>query len=125
MSPLKTRTASATMVASSRIGPTVVDATASESCPAADCGITSVSIVSPQWLNSSIVSTREDIVTMNAQRIRIRCLLTVVSAVIGLSFEYAVRAQEKTATPTLGTIERIDPRFNQLVPQDAACRAAG
>ena len=25
----------------------------------------------------------------------------------------------KTATPTLGTIERIDPRFDQLVPRDA------
>lgn len=28
-------------------------------------------------------------------------------------------AQEKTALPTLGTIERIDPRFDQLVPKDA------
>ena len=30
-----------------------------------------------------------------------------------------VPAQATGATPTLGTIERIDPRFDQLVPRDA------
>jgi gluconolactonase len=97
----------------------MMDGTVSESFRAAACGITSVCIAIRQRLNSSIDSTREDIVTMNAQRIRIGRLFAVVCAVIGLSLGHPVRAQDKTATPTLGTIERIDPRFNQLVPQDA------
>jgi len=37
---------------------------------------------------------------------------------LGLGGPQAV-AQEKTAFPTLGTIERIDPRFDRLVPKDA------
>jgi gluconolactonase len=41
----------------------------------------------------------------------------VVYAWLGLHREAA--AQEKAAFPTLGTIERIDPRFEKLVPQDA------
>jgi gluconolactonase len=56
---------------------------------------------------------------MNAQRIRMGRLFTAVFAVIGLSLWHPVQAQEKAASPTLGTIERIDPRFDQLVPRDA------
>ncbi len=36
-----------------------------------------------------------------------------------LGFVAAGQAQEKTAYPTLGTIERLDPRFDKLVPLDA------
>jgi gluconolactonase len=70
-------------------------------------------------LNSSVDSTREDLVTMKAQRIRMGRLFAAVFALIGLDLWHPVRAQEKSATPTLGTIERIDPRFDQLVPRDA------
>ena len=36
-----------------------------------------------------------------------------------LGFSTAGHAQAQTAYPTLGTIERLDPRFDKLVPQDA------
>ena len=42
-----------------------------------------------------------------------------IAACSFLGFSTAVQAQEKTAYPTLGTIERLDPRFDKLVPQDA------
>jgi gluconolactonase len=40
-------------------------------------------------------------------------------ACLGLGMAACARAQEKSGRPTLGTIERLDPRFDRLVPTDA------
>ncbi len=41
----------------------------------------------------------------------------------GLVSRRQAQAQEKAAFPTLGTIERLDPRFDKLVPARRAGRA--
>jgi gluconolactonase len=57
---------------------------------------------------------------MNVHRIRAGIVIvTVLLASIGLADDRQARAQEKAATPTLGTIERLDPRFDRLVPKEA------
>jgi gluconolactonase len=60
---------------------------------------------------------------MNAPRFQPRMILSVafaaVTACAGLGQAGPALAQEKSAFPTLGSIERIDPRFDQLVPRDA------
>ena len=60
---------------------------------------------------------------MNAPKMQRRTIYLIacaaVIACVGLCYAKEARAQEKSATPTLGTIERIDPRFDQLVPRDA------
>jgi gluconolactonase len=38
---------------------------------------------------------------------------------MGLGRSEPVHAQERSALPTLGTIERLEPRFDRLVPRDA------
>jgi gluconolactonase len=40
-------------------------------------------------------------------------------ACVVLGLQAPVRAQEKSERPALGTIERLDPRFDRLVPADA------
>ena len=63
------------------------------------------------------------VVIMSANRSQPRMIDSAAFAAVlalawpGLTGQAA--AQEKTALPTLGTIERLDPRFDQLVPQDA------
>jgi gluconolactonase len=60
---------------------------------------------------------------MRAHRLRLRKkglaarAALVVCACCGLARQAA--AQEKAAFPTLGTIERLDPRFDKIVPPDA------
>jgi gluconolactonase len=57
---------------------------------------------------------------MSAHRNRFRINAAAAIAACSLiGFASASQAQEKTAYPTLGTIERLDARFNKLVPQDA------
>jgi gluconolactonase len=60
---------------------------------------------------------------MNAPKMQRRTIYLIafaaVIACVGLCYANEARAQEKSPTPTLGTIERIDPRFDQLVPRDA------
>jgi gluconolactonase len=60
---------------------------------------------------------------MNAQRIGTRRLAAAAFAAgfagLALTPLQPARAQANPATPTLGTIERFDPRFDRLVPQDA------
>jgi gluconolactonase len=57
---------------------------------------------------------------MSAHRIRFRIIGgAAIAACLFFGFAKAGHAQEKTAYPTLGTIERFDPRFDKLVPQDA------
>jgi gluconolactonase len=58
---------------------------------------------------------------MSAHRNRFRTIGSAAIAAYSLLgvFVAATRAQEKTAYPTLGTIERLDPRFDALVPKDA------
>jgi gluconolactonase len=45
--------------------------------------------------------------------------LVACCACAALGFSASAQAQEKTALPTLGSIERLDPRFDHLVPRDA------
>ncbi len=45
--------------------------------------------------------------------------MATTCACVGLGLLPAARAQEKAERPTLGTIERLDPRFDRLVPADA------
>jgi gluconolactonase len=59
---------------------------------------------------------------MSAQSIRMGRFLAAslaAFAALGTGDRQPVRAQTQPATPTLGTIERFDPRFDQLVPRDA------
>jgi gluconolactonase len=57
---------------------------------------------------------------MNAHRIRAGIVtVSALLASLGLGGRQHAGAQEKAATPTLGTIERLDPRFDRLVPKDA------
>jgi gluconolactonase len=49
----------------------------------------------------------------------VHSILLAVGACVGLGISGPVRAQEKSERPTLGTIERLDPRFDRLVPADA------
>jgi gluconolactonase len=58
---------------------------------------------------------------MNLHRIR-PGMVTVTAALLafmGLLDRQQAWAQEKATTPTLGTIERLDPRFDRLVPTEA------
>src|SRR5581483_8503762 len=65
----------------------------------------------------------EDLTTMRPQlNIRARILCAALAAPgfgTGLCVNPPAQAQEKSARPTLGTIERLDPRFDKLVPRDA------
>jgi len=45
--------------------------------------------------------------------------VTALLAYMGVDDRQLARAQEKSTTPTLGTIERLDPRFDRLVPKEA------
>jgi gluconolactonase len=60
---------------------------------------------------------------MNGHRIRPAMVtvtaLTALLASMGVDDRQQARAQEKSTTPTLGTIERLDSRFDRLVPKDA------
>jgi gluconolactonase len=60
---------------------------------------------------------------MNVHRIRAGIVTVTafiaVLASMGLDDHQNVQAQEKSTTPTLGTIERLDPRFDRLVPKEA------
>jgi gluconolactonase len=60
---------------------------------------------------------------MNGHRIRAGIVtvtaFTAVLASMGLDDRQQVQAQEKSTTPTLGTIERLDSRFDRLVPKEA------
>jgi gluconolactonase len=57
---------------------------------------------------------------MSAHRNRLRMIRSAsVVAYSLLSFATASQGQEKAVYPTLGTIERLDPRFDKLVPRDA------
>ena len=46
-------------------------------------------------------------------------VLASVLAFVGSGMARTARAQEKVERPTLGTIERLDPRFDRIVPGDA------
>jgi gluconolactonase len=63
------------------------------------------------------------IVSMNTHRnhrgMIVSAAVAAAWACIGLGLSQRVQAQEKTGRPTLGTIERLDPRFDRLVPADA------
>ena len=60
---------------------------------------------------------------MSAHRNRFRMIgsaaIAVLTACAWLGLAGQAQAQEKAALPTLGTIERLDPRFDKLVPADA------
>src|SRR5436190_8615418 len=56
---------------------------------------------------------------MIAHRIGIRVAIAAAWTCIGLGMPAPVRAQERSERPALGTIERLDPRFDRLVPADA------
>jgi len=60
---------------------------------------------------------------MNTRRLRPSAIkaLAILAIFSGVDFGYSLRswAQETSKTPTLGTIERIDPRLDHLVPRDA------
>jgi gluconolactonase len=72
---------------------------------------------------SAIASHLEDFNIMNAFRARFRLSVGATSAVVTacawLIFAGHAQAQEGAALPALGSIERLDPRFDKLVPQDA------
>jgi gluconolactonase len=69
------------------------------------------------------VATNLEDVIMHRPRSQIRFALALCLAAscasAGPGFSTRADAQEKPAFPTLGTIERLDPRFDQVVPQDA------
>jgi gluconolactonase len=56
---------------------------------------------------------------MKLHRSHRRMIVSAVCACAALGVSQRARAQEKTERPTLGTIERLDPRFGQLVPAGA------
>jgi gluconolactonase len=62
---------------------------------------------------------------MNARRIRSGRLLAATFVGTTLSLSLPARSQENRAAPSLGTIERIDPRFDQIVPRDARVERLG
>ena len=55
----------------------------------------------------------------NHRGLIVTAAMAATCACVGLGVSPAARAQEKAGRPTLGTIERLDPRFDRLVPADA------
>ncbi|HZW33767.1 MAG TPA: SMP-30/gluconolactonase/LRE family protein, partial [Isosphaeraceae bacterium] len=56
---------------------------------------------------------------MNVQRGNQRMRIAAAWVCVVLGLPGLVPAQEKSERPALGTIERLDPRFDRLVPSDA------
>src|SRR5262249_43204107 len=79
-------------------------------------------LVSPrQRLAEHRTPNTEDLgnATMNAQRSYKRMMVAAAWACVVLGLQGPARAQERSERPALGTIERLDPRFDRLVPADA------